>query len=184
MKSKVFSLLAAALAFGMAQATNSLLYWQVSNPVSILGEQVSLGNGDGEYAYARLMSDTGMSSDKGTAVASYALGSSVGDASEYVDLVAVNGSTLLADIGDNYNSLCFWVELYDANGGWVGSSWKIAGAELDSYVHDPNSFTPDDLSNQMSVMVVSYGTSAPEPSSGLLLLVGAGLLALRRRELA
>lgn len=77
----------------------------------------------------------------------------------------------------------FIVELgnLDASDNWttVAYSEPASYTSLSAYIHETFDLNPGQLAVWTSV---SFGTDVPEPSSGLLLLIGGALLALRRRN--
>ncbi len=164
-----------SLAVGLLNA--DVLYWQV-DPV-----QGSVLNGDGmsgeTYSAARLMAYLGTDSNIENPTQ---IGSHVELSDIYSDGTAVTGIQLgdLGDYGDS--SYSFYIELGNyANNVFTGtdrSEYKSYNQLLDSgYISlgAPN-ITP--------TIGWSGGTykAVPEPTSGLLLVIGGALLALRRRR--
>ena len=154
-------LLVCALALGAQAGT---LYWQLnSNPNHEEYAALVIKNtGTGEITYANLLDGPG--------------GSSVGnivtesDARNYVQY---------ADITDYDSSYIFYVEMLDAQTGrgWASTSYDYDQLVSQNYVYtggmDPG-----------AVRVWTASVVIPEPTSGLLLLVGGSLLALRRKRRA
>ena len=92
------------------------------------------------------------------------------------------GEAWFAVFPDNPQSLLFMVEL----GNWVDGSWVVA-AQSQSYTYAQlQSHIVQDWSNPYADPAitpwVAEGYVVPEPSSGILLLIGGGLLALRRKR--
>ncbi len=92
-------------------------------------------------------------------------------------------STVVADlstIGDNYAAGYFFIELYDSENSVVGHSELANSSTLEAYLK-----TEEFNSNWQNLSSWGGGSfSAPEPTSGLLMLVGAALLGLRRKRVA
>ena len=151
-----------AVAVGISIAANAdVIYWMVeSNPIDVA--QFSGSPISQTWNEARLKVD-------GSDVAGGTLSSSAWN--DLKDIDAYAWTTL----PDSYNS--FAIELYQG-GKFVGQTTGTA-AELASYI----------FSDRMSVMpTTAFGQGAtyavPEPTSGLLFLIGGMLLGLKRRRQA
>lgn len=150
-----FAVFAAILAMvGFAKA--DALYWQVDTGAADASYT-------GDYSYAALMDSNG------TLVDGY--------------YAAADGKVAptLSDLGDGSSTHSFYIELYNAS--------------LDSvYKTESVSYTDLAASGYISTGGVSLptfaatsgfnGASVPEPTSGVLLLIGGAMLALRRRRRA
>ena len=191
------AVMAGALGAVQAQASDYLLYWQVEDTAAITwfdgteletvsdytnrdGQQINMARAvsttaaDGMYTYYM---DIGVTSDTMEPTGD---GAGTGPMLSYVG--AFNSPTELA-------GLSFAIEL----GNWANGQWTTlattgmisyndltvqSAAEGGTYV-----LTADqgyNLPNFMAWSPQSY--NVPEPSSGLLVLIGASLLALRRRR--
>ena len=78
---------------------------------------------------------------------------------------------------------CFTVELgnIDSSDNWTTVAWSAATAysDLGNYIHQSFGLTP----TTMAVWTpTSFSTPVPEPSSGLLTVIGFAFLALRRKR--
>ena len=105
-------------------------------------------------------------------------------ASEMADLASVNNyaSANIGAYGTGYNdATSFFIELYN------GSSEKIASASIGT-ADDLKSFisrnTMTDIPSSAAIFSPTAGSfqAVPEPTSGLLFLVGGMLLGLRRKR--
>ena len=95
-----------------------------------------------------------------------------------------SGSAVYANLpeGNQWSGYNFYVELYDSNGTLVGFSDSVSYSAVSGYIAGSVQ-----QAAQMG-LVNSYNwtnfTAVPEPTSGVMLLLGAALLGLRRRRLA
>ncbi len=154
-------LLLAAVAVGALTGSAGTLYWQVGDS----------GYTGSDAAYAALYATTAGS-----------------DAAMLVDgdYSLANGNTgpFASDLGETTGATySFFVELYNASGDtvFVGDSANYDTLVSSGYVSTSGVLTPTYAG--ASWAAVQTG-SVPEPTSGVLLLVGAGMLALRRRRRA
>ncbi len=89
---------------------------------------------------------------------------------------------LYAQLGDSPEGLYFQVLLYGTTGNLVGQSNEASYDLLAPYIFR----SVDDLSAgrpwMPSVMVASPSEPLPEPTEGLLILLGGAVLALRRKQ--
>lgn len=190
-------LLAGVLWAVPAQASDYLLYWQVEDTASInwfdgssLGTVADYTNADGQHInMARAVSSPG--SADGLSIYDMEAGGPLDYTTEYTSggtgpvlsyIGAFDSSTSLA-------GLSFAIEL----GNWENGKWTtlattgmisyndltmISSEEGGAYI-----LTADQGHNLPTFMAWSpQAYMVPEPSSGLLALIGAGLLALRRRR--
>ena len=178
MKSKLITLAAVGLIAAAVQA--DVLYWQVSdNPgVDYSSAMLSAKTSDPEnYYYVSQNTVSG------------------GTASELVDKSALTGGNYAAgDLGSIFSwdtdeaysgslsSLSFFVELYDSAGNWVAQSNPIPYSQLTDFVASSPSFNSNFAGANGAFGGGSTSYGIPEPTSGLLMLVGFGALALRRRR--
>lgn len=148
-----FVVAAAALLFASA-ASAGTLYWQVDDNSGDVTAQLYAQQGDNEAGRTALSNEL----DAPTGIQQ-------ADISAYA----------------NDSSYVFYVELLNYSSGTItqGYKWHYGDLISSGYVSFGATNIPDVTAN-----VVSLGSfaNAPEPSSGLLLLIGGAMLALRRRR--
>ena len=188
MKSKLIVCLAAAsLAFG---AFADVLYWQVADTAP-------------EYSSAFLMAKDGSGNLYYFTENVTQSGSDVGAVGSAAPTIFANGGTAAAtwdaaklaswdnDVlytGSWDSSWSFYVELWNStttfdSSTWVGQTTPMSYSDVSKLVKsgfDP-SFTGVNGAIG-SAAQSNYTSEAPEPTSGLLMLIGLGALALRRRR--
>lgn len=85
---------------------------------------------------------------------------------------------------ENFSENNFWIELYGANDSLLGYSSPVSGSSLQSFVKsDIEMMSVSNPSSGWSAGAGGY-TPVPEPTSGLLVLIGAALVGLRRKKVA
>lgn len=154
---KFLFLAATTVCIGSANA-DSYLYWLVGDAGPYAGA---------DYAKIAFTTDDG-------ATATYLVngnpGAAVGQENFYnfmVEQYALIGST---ELGSSYK---FFVELYSDTDGKLGVTQMLA------YDAIKNAIGPDFLSITDQA---KFSAAIPEPTSGMLALLGFGLLALRRKQ--
>lgn len=159
---KLLTIAALTLAFA-GFAEDQYLYWMIPADATLSGTSLS-----GNY-YAKISSDGGQnwlnlySEIGGTPMAGNALGFSSGDVSGYAFAGLIDSA-----------STSFLVELYQDSVA-VGRAQISPAAEY---------FTQGGMSNPLAApFAVSSFAAVPEPTSGLLLLLGVAGLVLRRRKM-
>lgn len=158
----------------IASADDSYIYWMVGNDsVNYDYARVRLVDGsDNNYlsiydSAFDLEYYSHDSTDPGTGVK--------GIEKTYVDAARGSGQGLYAALGSNPLAGEFVIELYNYENTFVGQS--VASYNADSI------YTANSLNVPGSLALVAPTSYAiPEPSSGLLMLVGCAMLGLRRRK--
>lgn len=173
------TILAICMAF-MGVARADLLLWQTSSTGS-----VTVDNQSTEYAYAQLKYSTDQGT--GTVVAdNYLVGTgvSVGDLVTAGDSVYADVTSIVSGGSAQMSDYYFTIELINsagnvvANSGWSDyQTWSqyVVGGTFDE------SFRSKNFAQSQTTW--SAGP-VPEPTSGLMLLIGAAMLGLRRKKVA
>lgn len=187
------NLLAMAMAglLGLS-ATADVLYWQVNNTAAD-------ANSKSPYSYAMLKASTSADTsgtqyyvqDNQTSSGT-SMGKTIGrgtfDNGGYAAGM-IDAAKILSADGNNtaysgsLSSLYFFLELYDSAGNWVGQTTPAQA--YDSLVNSGtivSGFNSNFTGVNSALGSSAAYTNVPEPTSGLLMLVGIGVLALRRRR--
>ena len=165
------------LTVGIAVVANAdYIYWMVDTPASVndfsgTPSEVTWGNA------IISMQDSG-----DVTVSGYTPGGSgYLDSLTYAqaqDFNAIDAYTY-ASIGSDYSGKYFLIELFSSDGSWLGST-SASASSVAQYIFGDNSMAP------MPAAAFGQGGTAtynvPEPTSGLLFLVGGMLLGLKRRR--
>lgn len=186
-------LIGLAIALAAASSQAAYLYWQVSGTEANswwTGGTLSQGLSNAGVSQITTMR---VVSSAGTAVKSYDLGSGtqVSDDYGYVtlntapDATPYMGGNLYADLGSGAESAeyTYYIEISGYGGSYNNENTVLAVSGDLTYAQLSGHVTTD--LKEMATIATAWtgGTyAAPEPTSGLLLLVGASLLALKRRK--
>lgn len=160
--------MAAVLAFAIgAQAAASYLYWMLE-PVE---ESMA-------FAYVKVLgvSDSGETSYLQQFDGSGNPGEMLMLNADFPETGTALASPYYSLIPDGIGWKNFYVELYNWEGGVVGVSQQAVYADLVSQ------FVYSDMSVSATRTPYQFAASIPEPSGGVLLLLGFGAMALRRRK--
>ena len=194
MNSKIFALAVAGLV-GLS-ASADVLYWQVNQT----GADLKAGDGNGAaLAYLMASADGNPNSpfyvssnldaggnDLGDAVGigTFADGGTAAGVLDATKILSWADDTPYGEsASDRLSALSFFVELYDASGNWLGQTTPQSYSDLlASGAISSGTLNPSFSGVNSAVGGGSGSYSIPEPTSGLLMLVGLGALALRRRR--
>ena len=171
---------------GASIASNaSYLYWQVST-----GDADSTFEIDGSnktWSYAQLHATDGS--------ASYLIGSVAGTenyingTSQGSDIAVPSGNFVFADLGTyGADSYSYYVELYNSAGTLVARSLKENFSNLQQSQYASTGSVTTELTMRtiptasMKIWHASGYRAVPEPTSGLMLLLGAAMLGLKRKN--
>ena len=167
-------LLMIASAVLMSHVANAAyLYWQVDDSDVISYNQYAPdGYTLGAGAYAMLKSSNGTT-----------IGNTYDADGAVVDNKASINQSYYTDIG-NGAAFSYYVELYNSDNYLIAKSLAIARGDSDWTDAYSENLRTSDLSNIPTISVWHAGgfTAVPEPTSGLMLLLGAAMLGLRRKN--
>lgn len=153
-------ILIAFFAFAVFSASADYLYWMVDTPLE--------GTGSDYWTTAKLVNDSGME-----------LGSI-----SYDNMAALNdvdGYTY-SSLGTYTDTTSFFIELYNSSSGTdpIRKANIGTASSLASYIFGNNSMAAAGTSGGFVANASTF--NVPEPTSGLLFLVGGMLLGLRRKR--
>lgn len=147
-----------------------LIYWQVTG----MGESTASSFDYAQFVQVRNGTDTALRiADADGNPTSYTMAFSDGTKPDGTGTTTGGGVWAYADSLSDSDT--FRLELYDAGGNNVGWTWEASYAEIEQLIK---------RSATDRVVVPWTPTVVPEPTGGLLVLLGGALLALRRRRRA
>lgn len=187
------NLLAMAMAglLGLS-ATADVLYWQVNNteadansksPYSYAVLKATDASGANYYVKDNQTSSGGAMGSK-VGRDSFNDGGYVAGVMDAAKIFSADGNNTAYGVsGASLSALSFFLELYDSAGNWVGQTTPAQA--YDSLVNSGtivSGFNSNFTGVNSALGSSAAYTNVPEPTSGLLMLVGIGVLALRRRR--
>lgn len=180
MKKLVLSLVLALA--GVLNVKADLLYWMVDNPKDVGGNSL-------DYTYASIAVAQDISAGQGKYTASgylnnYFSGSSVENGVVIKDIFG--SSAVAAILGTDYSSQSFFIELYDADMNARYQSEVFTLLSPSAYITSAVEFNSNwSMTQSAGGLGGAFApTAVPEPTSGLLLLIGAAMMGLRRKRIA
>ena len=169
------TLFCATVALASIAANASYLYWQVDDSsVIAYNETAPEGYTIGSDAYAMLKSDNSNASGYTT----------YGADGQVTDNKASIGSSYYSNIGTDAG-YSYFVELYNNNGDLIARSQSINSSSGSDWTSGyAESLRTSDLASIPSVNVWHAGNfrAVPEPTSAILMLFGAAMLGLKRKN--
>lgn len=167
---RIFTMLAIMLVASMANA--SYLYWQLDSDYS------------GDYTNARIVAN-------GSTTALEVLGLSYNTETKEYEVTAVDnnlksGAYYLIDTDDIDEGLSYYIEYSNDNGNTYqsyGGDEGVSGADLLKYA-DAATISASDIASASPTVwhVTSQSSAVPEPTSAILMLFGAAMLGLKRKN--
>lgn len=177
------------LALGVAAslaANAGVLFWQVATTGDqSSGYQATMGDNSTTvtYTYAMLKASSSESGSPLLPVTTYF--DDGGDGIAATDNQALAQNFMAGNYFTDYGSATvnsIWIELYNGNN-LVAESGKITGNDLQSLIAASQFSSGFNAANNNAAAISSF-SAVPEPTSGLMLLIGAAMLGLRRKKVA
>lgn len=179
---KIMMMLAVALCVFGARADDSYMYWMVNDTVTL--DDAPLDFGSGSYSAKVALYQGAPGSSDATYMSLATVGGdgslvAAGDSGVSIGALGASFYSALATnlTGDDWN---YYVEIWSNESGQnnlVGRSEGYTTAQAAEYIRS-SSLTPG-----IFATVSSFSSPVPEPTSGLLMLIGSAALALRRRKI-
>ena len=188
MNSKIFALAVAGLV-GLS-ASADVLYWQVNQtgadlkgtPAQAYLMASADGNANSPFYVSSNKDAAGNELGEAVGISTFADGGTAAGVLDAAKILSWANDTPYGSSGDSLSALSFFVELYDASGNWVGQTTPQSYTALLNSGAISSGLNPNFSGVNSAVGGSSGSYSVPEPTSGLLMLVGLGALALRRRR--
>ena len=177
---KIMVMLAVALCVFGARAEDSYMYWMIDDYLTLDGNKLDVGSGSYSAKVAAYSGDPSMSSPEYMILAFAANDGSMSTVGQSVnfgsDGIAFYSAFSNNFTGDDWN---YYVEIYSADNliGRSDEHTTYANAQTARYIRSAN------LVPNIFMTVSSFSSPVPEPTSGLLMLIGSAALALRRRKI-
>ena len=170
MNKKVFCFIAGLLVACVTRADYML--WQVNS-----------GTNPGEFSYAALYA---VNDGTSSVMSGYLLGDSNQTLGTAWEAGAIDTGKIVVNLGSDLSSYSFYIELYNGDFKAIQKSTQMTAAELRNLgaIVDQINFDSN-FSNLNAFGSANSNISwnpVPEPTSSLLLLMGAACLALKRRR--
>ena len=194
MNSKVFALAVAGLV-GLS-ASADVLYWQVNDsaqsgtglkgtPAQAYLKATAENNNSSPFYVSSNLDAAGNELGDAVGIGTFENGGTAAGVLDLAKILSWADDTSASSAGiSSLSALSFFVELYDASGNWVGQTTPQSYTDLVNSGAISSGLNPNFSGVNSALGSASGSYSVPEPTSGLLMLVGIGALALRRRKVA
>ena len=171
-------------------ASADVLYWQVGDDAKTSGyaeAYLMARDGSGNLYYASENTSSGgaaLNAVGDAAPSVFANGGSAAATLDAAKFLSWEDGTAYGASGADLSALSFYVELYNSSGDWLGRTTDVAFNNLGDAVSSGFNPSFSGVNSALGHSGSSFTNEVLEPTSGLLMLVGLGALALRRRKQA